>query len=181
MKGPSISSRAKAHRFRVGWAVRAGIIPSLAFCYTGCASAQCIDYADYVHWVGGVDTPQYVQSVVLRGQLAYVADSNALLVVDVSSPSSPHTLGRVTTPAAVRTVDIGTDDYVYAAHSQANYGLYVIDVSNPALPAIVGTVNTPSFAEGAALQGDYLYVADGGSGLQVVDVSDPLIRRSPGA
>ena len=34
--------------------------------------ADCIDYADYVHWVGGVSLPPYSTSVTLDGHIAYV-------------------------------------------------------------------------------------------------------------
>jgi hypothetical protein len=37
----------------------------------------------------------------------------------------------------------------------------------------VGSVNTPGWAWGVVVSGSYAYVADGSSGLQVVDVTDP--------
>ena len=49
--------------------------------------------------------------------------------------------------------------------------LHVIDVSAPASPAIMGSVDMPSAVSGVAVSGSYAYVADGSSGLQVVDVS----------
>ena len=41
------------------------------------------------------------------------------------------------------------------------------------VPGILGFVDTPEFATGVALSGAVAYVADGDSGLQVIDVSDP--------
>jgi len=67
------------------------------------ASTLCINYADYVHVVGGVDTPQYAQALALRGNLIYVADnSSGLHVVDVSAPNSPTLVGSMSTPAVAR-------------------------------------------------------------------------------
>ncbi|UCG50990.1 MAG: hypothetical protein JSW58_12415 [Candidatus Latescibacterota bacterium] len=39
------------------------------------ASAQCIDYGDwdYLHWVGGVDTPGTAWCVAVAGNYAFVA------------------------------------------------------------------------------------------------------------
>jgi len=38
------------------------------------ASAQdCLDYGDYLHWVGAVDTPGYARGVAVAGNYAYVA------------------------------------------------------------------------------------------------------------
>jgi hypothetical protein len=38
---------------------------------------------------------------------------------------------------------------------------------------LVGNYNTPGYAYGVAISGDYAYVADGTSGLKVIDISDP--------
>jgi len=40
-------------------------------------------------------------------------------------------------------------------------------------PCIAGSVDTPDIASGVYVSGDYAYVADWTSGLQVVDMSDP--------
>ena len=63
------------------------------------AQANCIDYGDYVHWVGRVDTPGSAYGVAVSGTVAYVADSGSgLQVIDVSNPMSPAILGSVNTP-----------------------------------------------------------------------------------
>jgi hypothetical protein len=49
----------------------------------------------------------------------------------------------------------------------------VIDVSDPTNPTIVGSVDTPGYARGVYVLGNYAYVADDASGLQVIDVSNP--------
>ncbi len=41
------------------------------------------------------------------------------------------------------------------------------------VPSILGSVDMPSSARGVAVSGTLTYVADGSSGLQVIDVSDP--------
>ena len=44
----------------------------------------------------------------------------------------------------------------------------VIDVKNPQSPQIVGNGDTPGEAHGAAVLGTHTYVADIGSGLQIL-------------
>ncbi len=43
----------------------------------------------------------------------------------------------------------------------------------PFVPTLAGTCDTPSWANGVAVAGDYAFVADANSGLQVIDISDP--------
>ena len=35
--------------------------------------ADCIDYGEYFHWVGSVDTPSFAHGVAVSGTVAYVA------------------------------------------------------------------------------------------------------------
>jgi hypothetical protein len=52
--------------------------------------------------------------------------------------------------------------------------LVILDVSDPALPAVVGQTDVlPDVVNGMAVTGDYAYVAAGGDGLRIIDVSDP--------
>lgn len=64
------------------------------------ASAQvCLDYGDYLHWVGKVDTPSPAFGVAVTGNYAYVVDEvGGLLVIDISVPESPAIVGGVDTP-----------------------------------------------------------------------------------
>ncbi len=43
----------------------------------------------------------------------------------------------------------------------------------PFAPTLLGTYDTPGLAKGVAVSGDHAFVADGASGLQVIDISDP--------
>ncbi len=59
-------------------------------------------------------------------------------------------------------------------------GLRVIDVSDPANMQEVGFYDTPGLAQGVAVQGSYVYVADWNNGLLVIDVSDPTNPQEVG-
>ena len=43
----------------------------------------------------------------------------------------------------------------------------------PFVPTLLGNYDTPGIAYGVVVSGDHAFVADGGSGLQVIDISDP--------
>jgi hypothetical protein len=49
----------------------------------------------------------------------------------------------------------------------------VIDISDPTNPTLLGTYDTPGNAMGVMVSGDYAFVADFITGLQVIDISDP--------
>ena len=46
----------------------------------------------------------------------------------------------------------------------------MIDISDPSNPEMVGSGDTSDFAWSVTISGNYAYVADGESGLQVIDV-----------
>jgi len=86
------------------------LVPSLA------ASQDCIDYEDYLHWVGGVDTPTDAYGVAVAGNYAYVAagEFGGLQVIDVTDPANPQLVGSVATPAVAWDVAVA-GSYAYVA------------------------------------------------------------------
>ncbi|MFH1843494.1 MAG: hypothetical protein ABIF77_09845, partial [bacterium] len=102
----------RASSWRAGFV---GVRPRLAFLAvavlslfgTGSTFAQCIDYGDYVHWVGGVDTPGDAYGVAVQGDFAYVGDEESgLQVIDISTPESPLIVGSVDTPGSAYCVTV---------------------------------------------------------------------------
>jgi len=83
-------------------------------CLGGIARAECIDYGSYLHWVSGVNTPDYAYGVAISGSHAYVADGVAgLQVIDITDPASPQLVGGVDTPGEAFGVAIsGSHAYV---------------------------------------------------------------------
>jgi hypothetical protein len=51
----------------------------------------------------------------------------------------------------------------------------------PFAPTLAGSCDTPGFASSVAISGDNAYVADGGFGLQVIDISDPTTPTAAGS
>jgi len=141
-------------------------------------SQDCIDYGDYLHWVGGLAPEGMAWGVAISGTYAYVAgDYSGLQVIDITNPENPQITGSVDTPGSARGVAIsGTHAYVADDWS----GLQVIDITNPESPQIVGFVDTHGDARGVAISGTYAYVAANWSGLQVIDITNPEIPQIVG-
>jgi hypothetical protein len=54
------------------------------------------------------------------------------------------------------------------------WGLRIINIANPASPTEVGFYDSPGIAKGVALNGNWLYLADGTTGgLKIIDVTNP--------
>ncbi|MDP6419274.1 MAG: hypothetical protein QGG80_07440, partial [Candidatus Krumholzibacteria bacterium] len=110
-------------------------IISLLFLAVSYSNAQdCLDYSEFAHIEGSVDTPGYAYVVAISGNYAYVADhSSGLQIVDVSDPATPLITGSVDTPGIAQGVAI-SGNYAYVADDFS--GLQIVDVSNPATPLI---------------------------------------------
>lgn len=68
----------------------------------------------------------------------------------------------------------------YAYLAEGRY-LTILDVADPALPVVVRRVLMPETVQDLAVASHYVYVADGASGLRVVDVRNPAKAREVGA
>jgi hypothetical protein len=163
-------------RVQVGLVALAMVIGCLSF--FGSAGAECIDYEDYLHWVGSV-TSVTPRDVAVSGTHAYVAAyEDGFLVIDITNPASSQIVGSVDTPGSAYGVAVSGMHAYVADYSS---GLQVIDITNPASPQIVGSVDTPGFAYGVAVSGMHAYVADYGSGLQVIDITNPASPQIVGS
>jgi hypothetical protein len=109
-------------------------------------------------------------AVAVSDDYAYLGSGAALIVVDVSVPSSPLVAGWVVLPDVVQDV-VFSSGHAYVADGSA--GLRVVDVSDPFAPVEVAFVDTPGHAIGVAVAGNHAYVADDYAGLRVIDVSAP--------
>jgi len=110
-------------------------------------------------------------SSVVEGELAYVAFGGAgLVMIDVSTPSEAHVLGRLDTPGHARDLVV-RGDIVYLADSAL--GVAAIDVSDPSSPVLLSSVPTPLGAQGISEAGGFVYAACNTAGVQIIDASDP--------
>ena len=127
------------------------LVTALVCCLGSESSGACIDYGDYLHLAGSVNTPGSAHHVAVSGTHAYVADwGSGLQVIDITNAQSPQIVGGVDTPGTAHEVVV-SGTYAYVADGFA--GLKVIDITNPQSPQIVGSVNTPGLASGVAVSG----------------------------
>jgi hypothetical protein len=124
-------------------------------------------------FVGGLSELIRAEHLAAGGPLLFVAQGNeGLDLVDVSNPSTPYQIGRITAQAESYGVAVqGLHAYV-----RADGFLRILDVSDPALPADVGAFGTYDHdglrPSEALVQNDVAFVPDS-SGLRVLNVGDP--------
>ncbi|MCK5785380.1 MAG: T9SS type A sorting domain-containing protein [Candidatus Sabulitectum sp.] len=102
--------------------------------------------------------------------------SDGLYVIDVSTPSEPVEVGSYISFSLLG-LEV-SDGYAYI--SNANIGFLVLDISSPAAPMEVGYCNTPGTALQVAVSGNYTYVADGATGLQIYQFIPMSIEKEEG-
>lgn len=122
--------------------------------------------------IGYVETPDYAENVLVKGDYAYVADrESGVQIIDVSRPRSPQVVAFVDT--SYRALDVVVSDNGQTLFIGDQRSLYSIDISTPSTPTIIQWVNDDRFGgESLYLEGSRLYIA-GHNGLAVVDVTDP--------
>ena len=130
--------------------------------------------------VGMYFSPSMIESVAVheRAGLVYLADGHAgVLVLDASDPSRPTLVASLETPGVAHDATVAGNRLLVA---DGPAGLTVVDISDPTAPRVVDAIDTPDEALGIATlaaggdagDGPYLaYVADGVSGLQVLDLA----------
>jgi len=118
-------------------------------------------------------TPEYVEDVALAGQFCYLACQDiGLLVLDLSDPLNPQSLGSVGTGSCRRVHH--QDGYLYTVMSNAGVArLIVYELADPGLPA--ETFRWGSQVLDAVPNGDRLYIARGAAGIALFDLADPAV------
>ena len=127
-----------------------------------------------------------VRSVDAAGMIAYVLDEDRLYILDVTNSSQPNELGMYRTNLLNRKV-VYEDSNVYVVSTD---NFYIVDVSDPVNPYEVGKCDCLQSGSGSHDVTDLVlsstsndaYVAIGGIGLQILDISDkqyPALSRVP--
>jgi len=109
-----------------------------------------------------------ISAVAVSGDYAYFGSGAALMVADVSNPSTPQVVGNVALPGLVGAIAV-SGGYAYVVGES----LSVIDVSTPSSPTQVGFLEIQSYALSVAVSGGYAYIAAMYEGLRVIDVQVP--------
>jgi hypothetical protein len=109
--------------------------------------------------------------VTIGGNLLYVAADTGLVVVDATTALAPRIVA--TLPLSDMRASALQFRYLFAT---ARDGLVVIDVTDPARPARVATLPLAD-ASGIFVTRTWAYVANGTSGLAIIDVGRPTVPR----
>lgn len=124
--------------------------------------------------------PQSFNDIAVDGNAVYLSQGG-IAVLDASAPASPQVVDRIYMDYFSYALEVRGEN-AYALRS--GYGVVdVVDLAPPNL--VVGSVDTPGTASGVDVAGGYAYVADGASGLQIVDISTPtspqILGNVPGS
>ena len=139
------------------------------------------------------ETTSEFEHILVEDGIAYIAAYySGIILLDVTDPSEPIKIAQQAVP---NTGALPGESQIYAmwaVEKQGNYmftagessGLHVFDVSNPLQPLHVANISLPSSANPLTILdqppfhmeavGNNLFIADGSTGIQVVDISDPL-------
>lgn len=110
--------------------------------------------------------------VVISGTIAYLGDrNNGFYTVDISDPTDPQIISYYSQTWS------GTSEVYLAVSGDTLFivdrdQLYIFDVSNPASPTSITAYSSLTDPKGIAIAGNYAYIADGESGLRVLDVQN---------
>jgi hypothetical protein len=135
--------------------------------------------------LSSLDTASRPCRIQLRGRYVYIGTCDGLTLVDVSDPRHPALTGYWSLPDRI-VHDIGlVGEYAYIAAQFS--GVLIVNVSDPAHPVEVTSYPFTNSVYAVTIAARYAYVAWSdeqwpsiGSGLQVLDISDPLHPRAVG-
>src|SRR5665647_129309 len=131
---------------------------------TGTALASDVNVEQVGH-LGG-----YTDAIDVVDNHAYIGQGQDFLILDITNPSSPVTLGKININCLAADIKVFGN---YACVVSYNSGLVIVDISNPSSPTIKGMCWAGGGAEGVSVSGNYAYVVSSNSGLVIVDISNP--------
>jgi len=142
-------------------------------------SANTVTYGTVVGTVATPGVSTQAHDVALSGGYAYVAYAvnlsttppTGLQVVDISTPSSPLSMGSTAADGGYAKGVSVKGGFAYVAAYTG--GLQIFNVADPAAPAIHEVIDASGSVWGTSVSGDYIYCANGGSGIQIFEYINP--------
>ncbi len=114
-----------------------------------------------------------IYGLAVSGNLVFCCErTRGLEVVTVANPAAPTLVGQTYRYNGDRSYEHALVNGIYLYLAAHEHGVEVVDIRNPQQLRHVGESKTAN-AFALALSGAHLYVADGATGLTVVDVSKP--------
>lgn len=133
------------------------------------AAAEEFDLRRVTNWATGLT--KGIHSMLLQGDRLYVChQADGLVIVDVSRPEAPRTLGAYDSPgSAIGVAVVGNTAYL----GDESQGLAILDISNPAQPTLLGRFRGVSRSFRLAVRDQRVFLTDTARGLLILDASDP--------
>ncbi len=103
-----------------------------------------------------------------RNDLLYISGSYGVKILNASNPSSPIVLGAFNQSSSNLHLKLA---YPYALVSDSSNGIYIVDVSDPTNLRKVGKYDTPGQSYMSDYDSGFIYVADGSSGVQILQAN----------
>ncbi|MGI0015638.1 MAG: LVIVD repeat-containing protein, partial [Nitrososphaera sp.] len=164
-----------------------GYVDTLTFSLSSAVVGNYCYVADFVNMVvvdissptnpyiaGQFETGYFAEAVAVSGNYAYVAEGFAgLWILDISTPSQPKAVGHFKTEGYVNDVVV-SKNIAYLAKGQ--YGIEIVDVSESSKPISVVQIRGIG-ALVLLIREDKLFVAAGGGGMVIFDVTSPANPR----
>ncbi|RKY10080.1 MAG: hypothetical protein DRP66_00630 [Planctomycetota bacterium] len=101
--------------------------------------------------------------------MVYIAaGTSGLQILELMSPAPPQWRGEFATGGFAADAAVSGSTAIVACGAV----VYAIDVSTPATPALLGSWDSDGWAFGVAADSTYAYVANGGGGVQILNLAD---------
>jgi len=159
----------------VGYAWDLHLVGTQAFVANGIGGGLSVIDTSTMTLTTSYNTLDKCYDVSVLGNYAYVADGNAVLVLDITT-APPTLMGTFATGSAqgVSAVSVGGLPRVFVADAM-NTDLRILDAQNPSVPILLGSLDVTGNGADVWVDptGSLAYLANGLGGLRVVSVSDP--------
>ncbi len=122
--------------------------------------------------IGRIYPNSHPYSIALKDSYLYLSCSDEFLVIDVSNPSDPHILRRLSNQDLYSFTCMHIDGNL-GFGGKFDGGIYILDLSDPMNPGVLGHIPYHGWVHQLTSEGNYLYSAEDASGLWIYDISNP--------
>jgi hypothetical protein len=142
----------------------------IAYASCGTSGIRILDISDVfnIHEIGHFPAKSHFQDVVENDNIVYTVDYNyGFYILDVSDPTNPTKFAREKGRSfSVTIVDKYSNQIAYIAGYDC--GLRVYNVTTPNKPVLMGSYYDGGYLHDVEVDGDYIYLADGYDGLEIL-------------
>jgi hypothetical protein len=112
----------------------------------------------------------WVQGIVIKGNIAYVAKAEILYIFNLANPAQPEQIDSYNMVASIRSLTL-VENVLYVVGVGGSLGLF--DVSDSTHPTKKTIDLRAWFIDDVAIVGNVAYVTADGEGLRIIDLTNP--------